>query len=256
MLAGTSAWAKEPKRNHPPRRESAPHNPQPHFPKPGRNSGIAPPSPTKSDSRVNDPKVSEPKITEPKVTEPNPSGLAGDSKSANDAKATHTGEPKLGTAEAAKPRPGEGLARLKDMNPTDQQKVLNNDPEFQKLPPEQKQKLRQRLEEFNKLPAAQKQQLIDRVKAWERFSPEQKEQARVLQQRMQTVPEDRQKMMRTALRSLRQMDPEERERVMSSDRFKSMFNDNERDIMHGITGLPIGNQQADAAQPAPQTQPK
>src|SRR5262249_12506898 len=159
-------------------------------------------------------------------------------------------EPKLGPMDAARPRPGEGLARLREMSPADQQKALNSAPEFQNLSPEQKEKVLQNLRDFNNLNPAQKQQLIERVRVWEQLTPEQKDRARTLQQRLRAVPEDRQKMMRIALRRLRQMDAEERDRVMNSDQFKSMFNDNERDIMRGVADLPIGKPQADTTQPA------
>ena len=68
---------------------------------------------------------------------------------------------------------------------------------------------------------------------------------------MQNAPEDRRKMMQTALRSLRQMDPEERERVINSDRFKSMFSDDERNLIHGLTDVQVGKAPADATQPQP-----
>ena len=274
MLAGTFVWAKDSQHNKPPRNPqphpgapynqqhtSQPRNSQPNAPrlpnagsnaaKPGRPNTVE----TPAHVNTSEPKIAEPKIAEPKIVEPKTSGAAGDSKAphVNEPNASHGGEPRLGPGgEPGKPRPGEWLSRLKDMNLADQQKALNSDPEFQKLPPEQKQKLHERLQEFNNLRPEQKEQLIQRMKQWDKLSPQQQEQARGLQEKLRNVPDDRRKMMQTALRNLRQMDPEERERVLNSDRFKSMFNDNERDIIRGVADLPIGKgaqQQPNERQP-------
>jgi hypothetical protein len=46
-------------------------------------------------------------------------------------------------------------------------------------------------------------------------------------------------MVITAVRDLRAMPPDQRERVISSDRFKGMFSDQERDMMREATRLPL-----------------
>jgi hypothetical protein len=56
---------------------------------------------------------------------------------------------------------------------------------------------------------------------------------------MQQLPSDRQRMVRTAVRDLRAMPPEQREQVIESDRFKGMFSDQERGIMREVTRLPL-----------------
>jgi len=43
---------------------------------------------------------------------------------------------------------------------------------------------------------------------------------------------------------------------MNTDRFKSMFNDDERDLMRGLADVQVGKQPADTAQPTPLTQPR
>jgi hypothetical protein len=147
------------------------------------------------------------------------------------------------------PRAGEWLNRHKNLSPADQQKALNSDPQFQKLTPEQKQQLQNRLTEFNKLPPEQKERLLQRMVEFDKLTPQQQEQARNLQGRLRDIPENRRKMMQLALRNLRQMDPQQREEVLNSERFKSMFNDNERSIMGGLADLPIGK----GAQQEPET---
>ena len=135
---------------------------------------------------------------------------------------------------------GDWLRRYKDKSPQEQEKALNSDPEFQKLPPERQQKLRERLREFNQMPPQKQERVLNRMQQFEQLTPQQRQQARSLQGEVKDVPQERRQQMRIALRNLRQMDAEQRERVMNSDRFKERFNDHERDILKGMLALPIG----------------
>jgi hypothetical protein len=78
------------------------------------------------------------------------------------------------------------------------------------------------------------------MQTWEHFTPEQRQQARALFQRMHSLPEERRHMLVTAYRHLRDMDPQEQQRVLDSAQFKSMFSDDERDILRGFIGLGVG----------------
>ena len=46
-------------------------------------------------------------------------------------------------------------------------------------------------------------------------------------------------MVGTAVRDLRAMPPDQREKVINSPRFRGMFSDQERDMMRGATRLPL-----------------
>jgi hypothetical protein len=46
-------------------------------------------------------------------------------------------------------------------------------------------------------------------------------------------------MVTTAVRDLSAMPPEQRDRIINSDRFKGMFSPQERDIMRGASKLPL-----------------
>jgi hypothetical protein len=134
---------------------------------------------------------------------------------------------------------GDWLRRYKDLPPEEQEKALQSDPTFQKLPPARQQILRQRLQHFSSLPPQQQLQMLNRMETWEHLTPEQKQQARQIFRQMQQLPPDRQRMVRTAVRDLRAMPPDQRERVIDSDRFKGMFSDQEREMMRGVTRLPL-----------------
>ena len=146
---------------------------------------------------------------------------------------------------------GDWLRRYKDLPPDEQEKALQSDRTFQKLPPARQQALRQRLQHFNSLPPQQQLQMLNRMETWEHLTPEQKQQARQIFKQMQQLPPDRQRMVRTAVRDLRTMPPDQREKVIDSDRFKSMFSDHERDMMRGVTRLPLA-----PAEPGEETGPQ
>ena len=157
------------------------------------------------------------------------------------------------TNEQQHPRVGEWLTRSQNLSPTDQQKALNNDPEFKKLAPERQQQLRKQLEDFNKLSPEEKDRVIRNMQAFDRLPPDQQRHLREIQGKLRDVPDDRRKMMQTALRSLRQMEPAEREQVLNSDKFKGMFNDNEREIMRGLAEFSV-SQPGQQQSPAPEQQ--
>ena len=56
-------------------------------------------------------------------------------------------------------------------------------------------------------------------------------------------------MMQTAIRGLRQMPPEQRQQVLESERFKSMFSPQERDLLTGISRLPLAPPEGGQSEP-------
>lgn len=135
---------------------------------------------------------------------------------------------------------GEWLRKYLTLPPAEQEKALANDPEFQKLPPETQQRLRQRLQKFSQLPPEEQQKILDRMEKWQQLTPEQRQQARALFHRMRDLPPERRHALVTAYRHLSDMDPQEQQKVLDSAQFKSMFSDDERDILRGFVGLGVG----------------
>jgi len=87
------------------------------------------------------------------------------------------------------------------------------------------------------------------METWEHLTPEQKQQARQIFSQMRQLPPDRQRMVGTAVRDLRAMPPDQREQVIDSPRFKSMFSDQEREMMRGVTRLPLAPAEEGEAPP-------
>ena len=75
---------------------------------------------------------------------------------------------------------GQWLRRYKDLPPEQQEKALENDPQFRSLPPARQQLLRQRLQRFSSLPPQQQDLILQRMETWEHLTPDQKQQARQL----------------------------------------------------------------------------
>lgn len=81
--------------------------------------------------------------------------------------------------------------------------------------------------------------MLNRMETWEHLTPDQKTQARELATQFKGLPPQRKQMMQSAIRGLREMPPAQREQVIDSPRFQGMFSPQERQMLHGITKLPL-----------------
>jgi hypothetical protein len=140
---------------------------------------------------------------------------------------------------------GDWLRRYKDLPPAEQERALQSDPGFRSLPPARQDLLRRRLQHFSSLSPQQQLRVLNRMETWEHLTPEQKQQARQVFGQMRQLPPDRQRQVITAVHDLRAMPPDQREKIINSDRFKSMFSDEEREMMRGATRLPLAPPEAD-----------
>jgi len=143
---------------------------------------------------------------------------------------------------------GDWLRSQRELSPADQQKALLNDPQFRKLPAPQQERLENRLQHFNSLPPDEQQRRLNRIETWEHLTPQQKTQARQLAGQWKGLPPERRQVMKTAIGDLRAMPPDQRERALESARFKSMFSNQERDMLRQTTKLPLAPAQPGAQQ--------
>jgi hypothetical protein len=132
---------------------------------------------------------------------------------------------------------GDWFNAHKNLPPDQQEKLLENDPNFKKLPPERQAALKERLRKFNNLSPEQQERVRQRMDWLASLKPEQRQQLREANHELQGLPQNRQVMVHTALRHLRQMGPQERAQVMNSDRFKSTFSDQERGILTKLSAI-------------------
>ena len=134
---------------------------------------------------------------------------------------------------------GAWLRRYKDLPPDQQQKALENDPEFKNLSPERQAKLRQRLQQFNSLPPERKDKIVRRMETFQKMPHQQRQQVRDLTTRMRALPEERRRPMRQALLQLSKMPPDQQQKTLDSPQYKSQFSDDERDILRGLAQLKV-----------------
>lgn len=136
-------------------------------------------------------------------------------------------------------KPGQWLRKYNNL-PTDQQeKLLKQDPDFQKLRADRQQHLLERLRNFNQMPPEQRERMIQRMERFEQMSPEQRQRLQGFQQQLQALPDDRREMVRRAFRHLHSMTPEERKTALESPRFKALFNDKEQELIRSLAASDI-----------------
>jgi Protein of unknown function (DUF3106) len=134
-------------------------------------------------------------------------------------------------------RPGRRLGNLLNLPPEQREKALESDPGFKKLSPDRQAALRERLRNFNNMSPEQQKRVRDRIAFMASLTEDQRRTIRQANQQLERLPQDRQVMVHTALRHLRRMDPQEREQVLNSDRFKNTFSEEERGILTKLSAI-------------------
>ena len=88
-------------------------------------------------------------------------------------------------------------------------------------------------------PQQQQDRILTRMETWEHLTRDQKHQAKSLFQQIQQLPPPRRRALTSAVREMRDLTPEQRDQLINSDRYKSMFSDHERDLLSGAAQLPL-----------------
>jgi hypothetical protein len=132
---------------------------------------------------------------------------------------------------------GAWLQRHGNLTSQQQERALQSEPGFNRLPAETQQKLMNRLQQLNRMPPNQRQRTIDHIEALERLTPQMRQQVRGSFQDFHALPEDRQRMVRKAFRDLREYPPEQRQALMNSNQFRAQFTPQERGILGNILAV-------------------
>src|SRR3954465_14838358 len=146
---------------------------------------------------------------------------------------------KHGQRHNQEPHAGSWLRKLQKVPPAEQERALDNDPDFKALPADRQERLRQRLRDFNNLPAEKRQRILKRMEVFDHLSPEQQQKARNLFGRLREMPEGRRRVIKSTARNLRQFDPAERERVLNSEPYRGSFSDEERSLIRELAELDL-----------------
>jgi hypothetical protein len=166
---------------------------------------------------------------------------------------------KAPTQKARQNRPaqhiGEWLQSHQNLPLDQQEKALENDPNYKNLPADRQAALRERLKKFNSLSPEQRQLALKRMNFWASLTPSQRQQLRDANQKLQGLPQDRRVAVHKALRHLRNMAPQQRQEVMGSDRFKSLFSEQEQGILKELADIVPTTNGTDQQPSRPAAQP-
>lgn len=113
----------------------------------------------------------------------------------------------------------------------DQERLLRNDPSFNRLPAQVQQRLVQQLHQVDQLPEQARERRLARNEMLERLSPQEQMQVTLSARRLDALPPQRQAMMGNAFRDLRAVPLDQRATVLNSARYQGVFNPEERGIL-------------------------
>ena len=119
----------------------------------------------------------------------------------------------------------------------DQERMLHNDPSFNRLPQAQQQRLMQQLNRVDQMPEPQRERRLARAENLERLSPQERAQVQESARRWTTLPSDRQAVMKSAFRDLRNVPPDQRQMVLNSARYQNAFSPEERGILSNMLSV-------------------
>ena len=75
------------------------------------------------------------------------------------------------------------------------------------------------------------------------------QQARQIHSQMQQLPPERRQAVQNAVKALRGMPPEARQREIDSDSYKKQFSPQERDVLSGASKLPLAPAEPNEPEP-------
>lgn len=129
---------------------------------------------------------------------------------------------------------GAWLDEHRNAPPQTQQRMLQSDPSFSRLPQATQQRLVQQLNRVDQMPEAQRERRLARAENLERLSPAERAQVSDSARRWTTLPADRQALMKNAFRDLRSVPLDQRQTVLNSSRYQNVFSPDERGILSNM----------------------
>ena len=135
------------------------------------------------------------------------------------------------------PHKGDWLRKYFGLPPAQREQTLEKDPSFQALPPDAQKHLLDRLRTFNSLDPEKQQKILNRMEFYEHLPPQKQAEANTLYQQYHSLPTDQKSQVSQAFRKMKEMSPEQRTQYMNSNEFQSSFNDQQRDLLRGMSDL-------------------
>ena len=127
------------------------------------------------------------------------------------------------------------IERLNRMTPEQRQRFLD------RLPPQRRERVERRLENFNSLSADAKAKLREQYQEFQKLPTERQNAIRRSFRQLNALSEDRKPVVRRELMRLRRMTPEGRTEAMETERFRSRFNESERQLLFDLSSSMLSN---------------
>ena len=126
---------------------------------------------------------------------------------------------------------GDWLNQHRGLPVQDQERLLRNDPSFNRLPSADQQRLAQQLHSVNQLPEEQRQRRLARGEAIEHLSAQDRMNLNLSARRLAAMPPDRKTLIRRAFQDLRGVPIDQRQTVLNSSRYQGVFTPDERGVL-------------------------
>jgi len=113
----------------------------------------------------------------------------------------------------------------------DQERLLRNDPAFNRQSAGEQQREMQQLHSVDQMPEQQRERRLARNEMLERLNPQERMNLNQASRSFATLPPDRRQMVKRAFQDLRSVPLDQRQTVLNSARYQGQFSPQERDIL-------------------------
>lgn len=126
------------------------------------------------------------------------------------------------------------MSQHQNMPAGQQERMLRQEPGFNRLSPGEQQRQIQQLHQLNQMSEGQRDRRLARAEALERLSPAQQAQVKQSSRDLVALPPDRQAVVRRAFQDLRGVPTEQRDTILNSARYNATFSPQERGILSNL----------------------
>jgi len=126
------------------------------------------------------------------------------------------------------------MAQHQNLPVGQQERLLRQEPGFNRLPPAEQARQIQQLHQLNAMPEAQRQRRLARAEAIERLSPADRMQVNQSLRMLDAMPSDRQMLVRRAFQDLRGVPIDQRDTMLNSARYNATFSPQERGVLTNL----------------------
>lgn len=145
--------------------------------------------------------------------------------------------PRSGPALRPGPHLPEWMARHSNLSLPEQQHALENEPGFRDLPPQTQLRLHNQLALLNGMPPEQRRRWLAHNEALEHLTPQQRQQFNGSLAQLGALPPNRRLLVARAFHDLREMPLAQRQAMLSSDRMRGEFTDQERGTLTNLLAV-------------------